>query len=1402
MSNSSENKHSSNHVVSGVDIASDSKNPLPSLLVESSQKHLRIIDFTQIFARHFHYFLPGTRVSHLKNISDWINSSSNNLENNQGNTVFWLTGDAGTGKSIISAKVLHINYNDSLIGWHFCQHSNPLENTSIAILESMSGIIASRLPAYKTAVTDVEEKALEAAKSKDDSMEFYRLLFETPLNNIEQPTDNNGIKCQKLMIIDALDEIQDKQLDKFLKVLTCFSELPPWIRLFVTSRRYDKILKSLSVKHKPVELRVDAAEQQNDVQIFLYSLARKFADRDFKWGDLGREIENKFNLPSDSIEGKLEQLQDSLVSSRKTYEVVIQKMKNIDPDYDELVKNFPMKKANQIELKQHTNVLNTIMEQAEIAQELLGNEIKRIWGDAAVIPSIKRRVVAEQKMMDKYNGNAEYLRDISRFTGKFETFKELNNAYESLLTIDDLTVINIKNKFLDPDVLGYVDINLNVEYNLPGDLVHICEVQLHLSSILVVKEAVHIHYEKIRVTIPRIVKNISPELSKQIQAFAIGRLRSSKVEAALATLVEKSGGVFLHARLLKEQMEAMETQQPGWKFDFKELQALSSSVYSHYEENLDRILPKEASNELRDEGVKYMALVCAAAEPLLTTSMERIIGEDYFERVKEKLSLLFPTDSSGRITITHKSVVDFLTGDDGEVLKDESKKRVCMITPKMMKSAHTKICQHCFEVVRIVGGDEGNTKKLSATNSEDSSNDNELSTNTETTFKENDDNKRHLSNTALLVKNTHTERIDAYALKHPVLHACNGEEIETILKENDDNKRHLSNTTLLVNNTHMERMNTYALKHTVLHACNGEDDMQVQRVRDDCILNFTWQFQKLQLFGYVAIRNDFDVYLKSRTDRAATLIFHAFKLSLTAIIQNALLLPSQLVGGRLTLEYEKETFPEIDRFREDARSWLVDGGSVAGSTTKDCKNVVRWIPVSQALVPAGHPCLTVFGGHEGDVNSLRLDSSGEYIYSGGRDGTVRKWEIQSGECCLVMRGHKEDVICVDVTADGLAVFSGGVDETIKKWDAETGIELLSLVGHEKNESDYGDVKCVRISLDGQMVCSGGSDKTVRLWNGVTGALSQVMRGHSDEVFGVALNADASLVYSCGDKSIREWDTASGECIRTLLGHTEISIICLSVNEKHLYSDSFDNTVGVWDLKEGSLVRQMEGHTDDVNSVCELPDGNILSVSTDKTIKKWNPITGKCVNTLEGHSYDVSSVDANSSIICSGSFDGTVRVWDATVKATESKVLGHSQLVWWVQYNQKGDTLLSFAANMYDEDINPMYCVWNCATGSLLHMSEDEPPKKFFKTSTARKQYVAYEFGDTWEGDGTVFDESDISFSGDSLFHGDVHFFEDDTGHKVSACYVDGTKIHFLQIADTATASENSKWWRCCSRMRN
>ena len=87
------------------------------------------------------------------------------------------------------------------------------------------------------------------------------------------------------------------------------------------------------------------------------------------------------------------------------------------------------------------------------------------------------------------------------------------------------------------------------------------------------------------------------------------------------------------------------------------------------------------------------------------------------------------------------------------------------------------------------------------------------------------------------------------------------------------------------------------------------------------------------------------------------------------------------------------------------------------------------------------------------------------------------------------------------------------------------------------------------------------------------------------------------------------------------------------------ADHWPRTIGVF-----------EGHTGGVNSVAFSWDSkHIVSGSWDKTIRVWDAETGEVVvGPLKGHTAMVTSVafSQDSKHIVSGSRDQTIRVWDA------------------------------------------------------------------------------------------------------------------------------------------------------------
>jgi len=84
------------------------------------------------------------------------------------------------------------------------------------------------------------------------------------------------------------------------------------------------------------------------------------------------------------------------------------------------------------------------------------------------------------------------------------------------------------------------------------------------------------------------------------------------------------------------------------------------------------------------------------------------------------------------------------------------------------------------------------------------------------------------------------------------------------------------------------------------------------------------------------------------------------------------------------------------------------------------------------------------GKHPGVAFAVIWSPSGERLISGGSDGMLRWWEVDSGECVRVQEAHQGAVQALKVSPDGRRLASCGDDGAIVLWDLHSGEQLQTL----------------------------------------------------------------------------------------------------------------------------------------------------------------------------------------------------------------------------------------------------------------------------------------------------------------------------------------------------------------------
>eukprot|EP00049_Salpingoeca_infusionum_P009515 m.160930 g.160930 ORF g.160930 m.160930 type:complete len:1975 (+) comp14357_c1_seq2:244-6168(+) len=320
------------------------------------------------------------------------------------------------------------------------------------------------------------------------------------------------------------------------------------------------------------------------------------------------------------------------------------------------------------------------------------------------------------------------------------------------------------------------------------------------------------------------------------------------------------------------------------------------------------------------------------------------------------------------------------------------------------------------------------------------------------------------------------------------------------------------------------------------------------------------------------------------------------------------------------------------------------------------------------------PCLQTLTGHDGQVCSIDICRSRNYLVTAGIDGKLFYWDIDTQQQLKCLAGHSKRVTCCQFVftkghSEATAVLSGSRDRTIRLWtlDQDTAPTLVY--------SGKGGITSMLVAKNSALFVAGTGDKLVLVFqlsspstasedaaagNDLEWVERHRFSGHAGSVRHVSLGDGDTKCVSCDQLSIHVWCLVAGVSLLQLKPpFADFRACCLSDTCEWLAAAS-QKSVLRWGLKKqaetSSGLEAVEFpalalHKGEIKALCRSQDDAFMaSGGEDNTMFVWDMLQWRAevppVCEVAGHNRPITNICLSSSgLAASASKDATARVYD-------------------------------------------------------------------------------------------------------------------------------------------------------------
>jgi cytochrome c len=291
--------------------------------------------------------------------------------------------------------------------------------------------------------------------------------------------------------------------------------------------------------------------------------------------------------------------------------------------------------------------------------------------------------------------------------------------------------------------------------------------------------------------------------------------------------------------------------------------------------------------------------------------------------------------------------------------------------------------------------------------------------------------------------------------------------------------------------------------------------------------------------------------------------------------------------------------------------------------------------------------------------------------------------LAPGAAHAQLRGHGGPVRALAVSPDGKSAVSGSFDTTVIRWSLVDDAAKQVLRFHD------GAVNAVVLLPDGKLATA-GEDRRIAIWPAGADQPANVFEGHEAPIAGLAVPPDGlALASASWDHTVRVWPLASGSP-RVLKGHQDNVNGVAFLPDGRVVSAGYDGTVRIWPAGEGEpLVITLPSP---LNAVAVAPDGDIIAAGADGHVYFVGP-NGELRGAVAAQPTPIIAlaVSHDGGLIAAAGIRGSVAIVDRRSQAVLRTLVGPGLPVWSAAFLPDGKTLLTGGADR-------MIRRWNAETG--------------------------------------------------------------------------------------------------------